>query len=192
VIAEALVFLVSTIVGLFSLALLLRFYLQLARAPARNPISHFVVALTDPIVRPARRIIPGWGGIDLSTLVLAWLSEFLLLVLVRVIEMAFLGAGSMPVVTFLVLAALSIVRMSVYLLIGALIVQAVLSWVAPHSPVAPLVNGLVRPFLRPFQRWNLNIGGVDLSPLVLIIVLQLILMIPVRWLEGMVRYVLGG
>ncbi|MBI1394343.1 MAG: YggT family protein [Betaproteobacteria bacterium] len=188
-ITEALTFLISTILGLFSFALLLRFYLQAARAPARNPVSQFVVALTDFIVRPARRYIPGWAGMDLSTLVLAWFTEFLLLLLVRLVQG---GAFGVPVVGFLLLAVVSIVRMSIYILMGALIIQAILSWIAPYSPVAPVANSVTRPFLRPFQRWVPPVGNVDLSPLVLLIVLQLILMVPVRWLEGAVRYFLGG
>jgi YggT family protein len=192
VIAQALLFLVGTIVSLFSTALLLRFFLQVARAPARNPISQFVNALTDPVVRPARRIVPGWAGLDLSTLVLAWVAEFLLLVLQQLIGSAFGMTAGMPIVAFLVLGAISVLRMSVYIYMGALILQAVLSWVAPFSPVMPVVNSLTRPLLRPFQRWVPAIGGVDLSPLVLIIVLQLVLMIPVHWLESMARFALGG
>jgi YggT family protein len=192
VIAQALLFLVGTIVSLFSTALLLRFFLQVARAPARNPISQFVNALTDPVVRPARRIVPGWAGLDLSTLVLAWVAEFLLLVLQQLIGSAFGMTAGMPIVAFLVLGAISVLRMSVYIYMGALILQAVLSWVAPFSPVMPVVNSLTRPLLRPLQRRVPAIGGVDLSPLVLIIVLQLVLMIPVHWLESMARFALGG
>ncbi len=191
-IAQALLFLVGTIVSLFSTALLLRFFLQVARSPARNPISQFVNALTDPVVRPARRIVPGWAGLDLSTLVLAWIAEFLLLVLQQLIGSAFGMTAGMPVIAFLVLAAVSVLRMSVYIYMGALILQAVLSWVAPYSPVMPVVTSLTRPLLRPFQRWVPPIGGVDLSPLVLIIALQLVLMIPVHWLESMARFALGG
>lgn len=190
--AEALVFLISTILGLFSLALLIRFYMQVARAPARNPISQFVNALTDPLVRPARRFIPGWAGLDLSTLVLAWFTEFVLLVLVRLVQGMATNGLSLPILAFVFVAAVSVLRTSIYILMGALILQAVLSWVAPYSPVAPIVNAVTRPFLRPFQRWVPPIGNVDLSPLVLIIALQLALMVPVRWLEGLVYYLFGG
>lgn len=191
-IAEALLFLVGTLLGLYATVLLLRFYLQIARAQARNPVSQFVNALTDPVVRPARRFIPGWAGLDLSTLVLAWFAEFLLLVVQQVIGSAFGLSSGMPVLAFVFVAAVSIVRMSVYILMGALILQAVLSWVAPQSPVMPVASALTRPFLRPFQRRVPLVGGVDLSPLVLIIVLQLVLMIPVRWLDSAVRFAFGG
>ena len=88
------------------------------------------------------------------------------------------------------LAAIAIVRMSLYILIGVLIVQAVLSWVNPYSPYAPLLNALSRPFLRPFQRVIPPVANVDLTPLVLIIVCQLLLMLPVADLEGSVARLL--
>lgn len=188
---QALTFLIETILGLFSITLLIRFYLQLARIPPRNPISQFAVALTDPVVRPARRFIPGWAGLDLSTLVLAWFTEFLQLVLVRVVAGLFIDGVGIPVIALAVLAGISVIRLSLYILMGALIVQAILSWVAPYSPIAPVVNGLTRPFVRPIQRRLPPVGNVDLSPLVLLIVLQLILMVPVNWLTSLVAHLFG-
>jgi len=189
---QAIVFLLQTFLGLFSIALLLRFYLQLVRAPARNPVSQFLAALTDFAVRPARRVIPGLWGIDLSTLVLAWLVEFVLLVAVLlVIGQAFGAEIGLSVVGLILLAAVNVLRASLYILMGALIVQAVLSWVAPHSsPITPVVNALTRPLLRPLQRRIPPVGAVDLSPLFAIVALQLILMLPVTWLESVVRSML--
>ena len=190
--AQALLFLIDTFLGLFAAVLLVRFYLQVMRAPARNPLSHFVLAVTDWIVRPARRAIPGWGGLDLSTLVLAWATEFLLLVASRLVQMMVIGELPMPVAGFALLAVVAIVRTSLYILMGALILQAVLSWVAPHSPVAPVLNGLVRPFLQPIQRRVPPVGNVDLSPLLLIVAVQLVLMLLIPWLGGLVAGLLGG
>ena len=189
-IAQALIFLADTVLGLFSTVFLVRFYLQVARAPARNPISQFVTALTDPVVRPARRLIPGWAGLDLSTLVLAWLSEFILLVLVRLIEIALMGDVSLPLAVFAALAVVSVLRISIYILMGAVIIQAILSWVAPLSPIAPVLVSVVRPFIRPIQKHVPPVGNVDLSPLILLIVLQLILMLPLMWLANAVRALL--
>jgi YggT family protein len=189
--SQAIAFLLQTFLGLFSIALLLRFYLQLMRAPARNPVSQFLAALTDFAVRPARRVIPGLWGMDLSTLVLAWLVEFVLLVAVLlVIGHAFGAEIGLSVVGLLLLAGVNVLRASLYILMGALIVQAVLSWVAPQSPVAPVVNALARPLLRPLQRRIPLVGGVDLSPLFAIVALQLVLMLPVAWLESVVRSLL--
>jgi YggT family protein len=181
---QAASFLVETIVGLFALALLLRFYLQLVRAPYRNPISQFLCALTDFIVVPARRVIPGLWGIDLATLFLAWLCEALLLFALLALRGAEPDAfTAAAVMAILVLAALKILKMSIYILMVAVIVQAILSWVNPYSPVAPLLNSLTQPLLRPLQRRIPMVANVDLSPLVLIIVLQLILIVPIAWLE---------
>jgi YggT family protein len=191
VFSNAIVFLLQTFLGLFSIALLLRFYLQLARAPARNPVSQFLAALTDFAVRPARRVIPGLWGVDLSTLVLAWLVEFLLLIAVLlVVGQAFGAETGLSVVGLVLLAAVSVVRSSLYILMGALIVQAVLSWVAPYSPIAPVVNALTRPILRPIQRRIPPVGAVDLSPLFAIVACQLALMLPVAWLDSVVRTLL--
>jgi YggT family protein len=88
------------------------------------------------------------------------------------------------------LALIALVRMSLYILIGVLIVQAVLSWVNPYSPYAPLMNALSRPFLRPIQRIIPPVANVDLTPIVLIIVCQLLLMVPVAYLEGSIAQLL--
>ena len=182
---QALVFLFETFFGLFSVALLVRFYLQVARAPARNQISQFVVALTDFAVRPARRVIPGVAGLDLATLLLSWLVELLLLVIVMTLKgYPFSAEIGLAGIGLALLAVLNVFRMSLYILIGALIVQSVLSWTSAQSPLAPVFNSLVRPFLKPLQRRIPPIGNVDLSPLILVIGCQLILMVPVRWLEG--------
>lgn len=189
--SNAIVFLLQTFLGLFSTALLLRFYLQLARAPARNPVSQFLAALTDFAVRPARRVIPGLWGVDLSTLVLAWLVELLLLLAVLfVVGQTFGAEVGLSVVGLVLLAAVNVIRASLYILMGALIVQAVLSWVAPYSPIAPVVNSLTRPILRPIQRRIPPVGAVDLSPLFAIVACQLALMLPVAWLDSLVRSLL--
>jgi len=191
VFSNAIVFLLQTFLGLFSIALLLRFYLQLVRAPARNQVSQFLAALTDFAVRPARRVIPGLWGIDLSTLVLAWLVELLLLVAVLFVVGQTLGAEvGLSVIGLILLAGVNVLRASLYILMGALIVQAVLSWVAPHSPIAPVVNTLTRPLLRPIQRRIPPVGAVDLSPLFAIVACQLALMLPLAWLDSLVRTLL--
>lgn len=190
--AHALLFLLDTFLGLFSAVLLVRFYLQVMRAPARNPLSHFVLSLTDWIVRPARRVIPGWGGLDLSTLVLAWATEYVLLVVSRFVQMLVMGDLPIPLAGFALLAVVGVLSRSLYILMGALILQAVLSWIAPHSPVYPVVNSLVRPFLRPIQQRVPPVGQVDLSPLLLIVAVQLVLMLLIPWLGGLVSGLFGG
>jgi len=181
---NALVFLIETIAGLFTVALLVRFFMQWARAPQRNPVSEVVNALTNFAVLPARRFIPGLWGLDLATLLVAWLVQFLELFLVLLLGGYPLHAD--PVQAFAAIALLAVVRLlrlGLYILMVALIVQAVLSWVNPYSSVAAVTNVLTRPFLRPVQRLVPPIANVDLSPLVLIVICQLILMLPVAYLE---------
>ncbi len=185
--SNALVFLVETLVGLFGLVLLLRFYLQLARAPYRNPVSQFIAAVTDFAVIPARRVVPGLWGADLATLLLAWLVQILELVLVLQLKGYAVGsAAGMAVLAISMLAVVKLLKLSVYILMVAVLIQAVLSWVNPHTPLAPVLDALTRPFLRPIQRRLPVLGGVDLSPLFLLIACQLALMLPVAWLEGAV------
>jgi YggT family protein len=185
--SNALIFLVNTVCGLFVVALLLRFYLQWARASHRNPLSEFLQALTDFMVRPARRIVPGLWGLDLSTLALAWLVQLLEILLVLQIRGYGLGpAAGQTFAAAALLALVMILKIGLYVVMAAVIVQVVLSWVSPHSPLMPLANSLTRPFLREFQRRVPPIGNVDLSPLFVLVVLQLLLILPVAWLEAAV------
>jgi YggT family protein len=180
----ALIFLVETVFGLFVVTLLLRFYLQWARAPIRNPLSEFLRALTDFMVRPARRVVPGLWGLDLATFVLAWLLQ--LLELFILLQLRGYQGGPDVGLAFVVLVALALValaRIGLYIVIVALIVQVVLSWLSPHNPLAPLASSLTRPFLQPFRKRIPPVGNVDLSPLFLIVAIQLLLMLPVAWAE---------
>lgn len=182
--ANALIFLVKTVFGLFTIALLLRFYMQWARAAYRNPLSEFVSALTDFLVRPARRVIPGLWGLDLSTLVAAWLVQFAELLVVLQISGTQPGAAAGSIVAGLaLLAVVMIAKLGLYIVIAVVVCQVVVSWVNPYTPIAPLLNSMTRPFLRPFQRVIPPIANVDLSPLVLIILCQLLLMLPIAYLE---------
>jgi len=186
-ITSALIFLVDTVFGLFVAALLLRFYLQWARVPYRNPLSEFLQALTDFMVRPARRLIPGLWGLDLATLALAWLAQFLELLIVLQIRGYPLGPeAGMIVAAAALMALVMLAKIGLYIVMVAVIAQVLLSWVGPHSPMMPLLNSMTRPFLRVFQRRIPPIGNVDLSPLFLLVVIQLLLMLPVAYLEAVI------
>ena len=182
--ADALIFLIKTVFGLFTMALLLRFYMQWARAAYRNPLSDFLAALTDFVVRPARRVVPGLWGTDLATVALAWAVQVIELALVLHIDAPPLTAGTGAILAGLVLLALvSIIRLFLYIVIAVVVFQVVVSWINPYTPLAPLLNTMTRPFLRPLQRRIPPVANVDLSPLVLIIACQLLLMVPVAYLE---------
>ncbi len=190
-IAGALAFLVETAFGLFTFALLLRFYLQWARAPHRNPVSDFLHALTDFAVRPARRLIPGLWGLDFSTLTLAWLAQFVELWLSLAIRGWEPGAQVGAALGALaLLAVVKVLKQLVYIVMGAVLIQAILSWVAPYSPVMPLLSSMARPWTRLFQRVIPPVGNVDLSPLFVLVACQLVLMVPLAVLEGMMARLL--
>ena len=183
---QALVFLLETFLGLFVLALLLRFFLQMVRAPAHNPLSQFVMALTDFVVRPARRVIPGLWGYDLSSLVLAWLLEIVKVSSVRwVMGADFASPAGIALVGLLCFSAVNLLKVMIYVVLVTTIIQAVLSWINPYSPIAPILNAMTRPFLNVFRRRIPPIGGVDLSPLFVLVVCQLLLMWPVSPLHAL-------
>ncbi len=187
---QAVIYILTTLVNLFVLAVLMRFYAQAFRASFRNPIAQFVVAFTDWAVKPTRRIVPQLFGLDSASLIVAWLVEIALWGVV----LALLGAASVenPIFWAALVAygLVMVIKLSIYLLIGVVVVQAVLSWVNPHHPIQPFFDSLGKPFLRPFQRIIPLVGGVDLSPMVLLIALQVLLMLPIALLEGTVRQIL--
>jgi YggT family protein len=183
--ANALIFVAQVAFGLLTLALLLRFYLQWVRAPYRNPLADFVNALTDFMVRPARRVVPGLWGLDLPTLLLAWLVQLLeLLVVLQVRGYRFGAEVGLAAIGIAALAATAVLKMLIYIVLAATLLQALLSWINPGSPVAPLLDAMTRPFLRLFRRRIPPVGNVDLSPLLLLVVCQLLLMLPVAWFES--------
>jgi YggT family protein len=183
--AAALEFLLESLGALFVLALLLRFHMQWLRAPFRNPVGQAVMALTDFVVKPLRRVLPAWGGLDWASLAPAWLLQWLLLLALlwlRGFPLLVAGAAILPGVALWALVRL--LALSLYLLMGVIFVQAILSWVNPYSPLASVLNALSAPFLGPLRRFLPPLGGsLDLSPLIALIVLQLCLMLPVAWLE---------
>jgi YggT family protein len=181
---NAVAFVVDTIFHLFILAALVRFWMQALRAPSRNSIAQFTMALTDFIVKPMRRVIPGLWGLDLASLLVAWAAEFLLQVVLLLLIDAPIGNNPAVLTAVLYLALVKLIRLSVYIVMGAVFIQALLSWVNPYHPVAPFFDALTKPFLRPFQKAVPLIGGVDITPVLVLIVCQLIIMLPITWLEG--------
>ena len=182
---QAIKFLIDVIFGLFTYALLMRFVMQWLRAPFRNPLGQAVIALTDWIVKPLRRVLSGWKGIDWASLVALLLFQFLWLFTLYV---AFGGGFALlgPGLPFLLVATLrAVFKAMLWLLIVVVFAQAILSWVAPDGPLSGTLNALTFPFLRPIRRVLPPLGGtLDLSPLVVIVAAQLALMTVVPWLES--------
>ena len=165
-------FLVDTAVTLFVFLLLLRFHFQWLRVPFRNPVGEFVLLTTGWLVLPVRRFIPGLAGLDLATLLAAWV----VLALGQWIQIAIAGAQP-ALVPLLLVALVDLLRYSLYILVGAVLIQVVFSWINPYTPAAPVLDALTRPFLRPLRRFVPPIGNFDLTPLVLLILVQVALIV---------------
>jgi YggT family protein len=171
--AEALIYIIQTLGSLYLLIVLLRFILQLVRADFYNPLSQFAVKATQPLLKPLRRIIPGFGGLDLASLILAILVQLVLMVVVVLI------AGANPVaigLQLLVWAIIAVTSLFLKIFFFAMIISVILSWVAPgsYNPGAQLVNQICEPLLAPFRKLIPNLGGLDISPIFAFIALNLL------------------
>lgn len=174
---QAVFFLFNAVVSFFCTLFLLRFMMQMARVSFAGQIGDFVVKTTNWAVKPLRRIVPGMAGVDWASLIAAlWLQLMLSALVISLSPMELTADSAGMVLMILMLAIRGLIRLAIYIVIGALILQAVLSWINPYSPVAPLVNQLSRPILDPIRRFVPSISGVDLSPLVAILLLQVVLM----------------
>ncbi len=186
--ADAAQFLLRTTFDLMACAFFMRFWMQWARVPFSNPFAQFVVKVTNFAVRPVRRVVPGMFGLDWASLLLFFLAELLMVLSIHwVMGYPFTVAGSNVIPGFLLLALASALRLGLYVMIGFVLIQAVLSWINPFSPLAPVFYAMARPILAPFQKFVPSMGGVDLTPLVALIVVQLILVAPVAALERLAR-----
>lgn len=174
---QAITFLLDAVVSFFCTLFLLRFMMQLARVSFAGQLGDFVVRLTNWAVKPLRRIVPGVAGVDWASLVaVLWLQLMLAGLVLALSPIALSADGAGMALMILMLAVRGTIRLAIYIMIGALILQAVLSWVNPYSPIAAPVNQLVRPILDPLRRIVPLISGIDLSPLVAILLLQVVLM----------------
>ncbi len=181
---EALQLLLDTLLQPFAVILLLRFHLQWLRTPMRNPLGAFIMSLTNFLVLRTRRFIPPIWGLDMATLLLAFLVEATYLAITLWLSISSIGF-SLP--GLLLWTTVKLLNISLYLLMAALFIQALLSWFHPHSPMAGAASSVTKPFLMPLQRRIPLFGNIDLSLLLLFIVCQLILILPLRWLENMAK-----
>ncbi|HKW79559.1 MAG TPA: YggT family protein [Casimicrobiaceae bacterium] len=188
--ADALRFLVDTVFGLIVYSALLRFLMQWLRAPFRNPLGQAVAALTDWAVKPLRRVLPGFHGLDWASLLLAWIGQLVWLAALAALSGAALS-GTLAA-WLAALAVVELVKAALWILIVAVFVQALLSWVAPDGPLAGVLNALTFRFLSPIRRKLPPLGGtLDLSPLIVIVLAYLVLILPVAWLEQTVARMFG-
>ena len=171
--AEAGTFLISVIFGFIILMVMLRFILQWARADFYNPISQFIVKISDPMLKPLRRIIPGIAGMDMASILLMLILKFVELLLVLAIS-----GQSVHLLVILIVSIMGLLKLFLYVFIFAIIIMAVASWIAPgnYNPVLNLIHQLIAPIMRPIQRRVKPVSGMDLSPLVALLILNLVAM----------------
>ncbi len=180
----AAIYILQTLGSLYLLIVLLRFILQLVRADFYNPLSQFIVRATKPLLNPLRRIIPGFGGIDLASLVLAILIQLVLMILILMLMGYGVGGFIMQLLIWSIIAVTSLFLKVFFF---ALIISVILSWVAPgsYNPGAQLVNQICEPPLMPFRKLLPNLGGLDLSPIFAFLALKLIDMLVINNLAAM-------
>jgi YggT family protein len=162
---------VDTIASVLGGVLLLRFWMQAIRVRPPSSVAQFTFQLSDWLVRPLRRIVPGVGGYDWASL----LGAFVIVLLAKSVWLLFNAA--IPFQFILMMALQTFLQWIIYGFIALLIIEAVFSWINPHAPLAPFVRALNEPLLRPLRRVVPLIGSLDLSLLVALILLQVALLL---------------
>jgi len=166
---QALYFILRTLTQLYLLLLLLRFWLPMLRADFRNPVAQGVLRLTSPLVIPLRRFIPPIGRIDTSTVLVAFGIEYLL-----ILVLLMLTGTSASITTIALTAIIDLAILSLNMFFFVVLLRIILSWVAPHNynPVMAMLGTIAEPVLSPFRRLVRPIGGIDISPIFAIVLLQ--------------------
>ena len=166
---QALYFIIKTLTQLYLLVLLLRFWLPMLRADFRNPLAQGILRITSPLVVPLRRFVPAIGRLDTATVLVACVIQYLTVLLLLVIR-----GHMVDTVPILVTTLIELMILSLNLFFFVILIKIILSWVAPHTynQATALLTTLAEPILRPFRRIIPPIGGLDISPIFAIILLQ--------------------
>lgn len=178
-ISQGLVFLVDILLGLYILAVLLRFLFQVVRADFYNSFSQALVTITNPTLAPLRRMIPGLYGIDVAAIVLLLILQCLKNFIIWLIQ------GVQPkVMGLVVVSAADLLQLTLWVFIMAIFIRVILSWVSPYAarqhPAVGLLNNLTDPLMRPARQMIPPMGGIDLSPIVVFILLYLTIILLVK------------
>jgi len=166
---RAIIYIVDTLASLFTLILLLRFWLPWFGADFRNPMAQGILQITSPLVNPLRRIVPAIGRIDTATILLAFVVQVVTVIIMLLLMDAPLSAR------FVVVGSIfKLIKLSLTMFTFAIIIRIVLSWIAPntYNPATVLIANMTDPILRPFRRYIPSIGGLDVSPIFAIIALS--------------------
>lgn len=183
------IFLIKTLFGLYILAVMLRLMLQLVRADFYNPVSQFLVKVTNPPLKPLRRIIPGLFGIDMAAVVLMAALKAVEVVFIQLFLSAPMSAAGVALLT-----AGQLISLLFDVFFFSILIQAVMSWINPRSynPVVGLLHSINEPLLRPARRIIPPISGMDFSPIVVLILLQLLSILLVAPILDLGRHLMAG
>ena len=183
--SDALLYLVNTIFALYILLVTLRFLLQTVGADSRNPISQFLLQVTNPPLRLLRRLVPAHGGLDWSCITLMVVLQAVELFLASLISFG----TYIALAGLLVLSVAELLELILYIFMFVIFVQVILSWINPgaYHPITVLMHQLSEPLLRPARRVLPAVQGIDFSPILVFIFLQLSLMLLVRPLADLGR-----
>lgn len=167
-ITSAIVFILNAVTSLYLLVLLLRFWMPWLNADFRNPLAQGILKFTSPVVIPVRRIVPSFGRLDTATVLVAFIIQYLTILLLLLIMGQSAGIAEITLTSLVKLAVLSI-----NLFVYAIFVRIILSWISPgnYNPATAIITTLTEPVLRPFRRFIPAIGGFDISPIFAIILL---------------------
>ena len=162
---------IDTVAAVLGGVLLLRFWMQVVRIRPPSSIGQFTFQLSDWLVRPLRRVLPGVGGIDWASLI----GAFVVAVLATVIDIWIVSQFSVQ--ALLLLSVLRLLQWIFYGLMGFIFIEVIFSWVNPHAPLAPFVRALNEPLMRPLRRVIPLVGNIDLTPLVALVLLRIVLQV---------------
>jgi YggT family protein len=171
---------VDTVASLLAALLLLRFWMQAVRVRPPFSLGQFIFKLTDWLVLPLRRVMPGWGGLDWASLFSAVLVALLSVAIELGVRSVFSGQA------WLLLSLLTLIHWVAYGFIGLVVIEVIFSWVNPDAPLAPLVRALNEPLMQPLRRLIPPIAGVDLSPIVAFLLLRIVLFVTDNLLLGLI------
>jgi YggT family protein len=181
------VFLISTLFGLYILAFMLRLILQMVRADFYNPVSRFIVKITNPPLKPLRRFIPGFAGIDMASVIIMLalqMLEFFIITLLR-------NFPAPDILGLTLYAFIQLVTLGFYVFLFSIFILAILSWINPgqYNPINNLLSQITAPVLRPVRRLLPPMSGMDLSPMLAMVglwLIKLLLLDPLGlWAKGM-------
>lgn len=163
---------VNTIAGLFLFVVILRFLLQAVRADFYNPISQFIVKVTNPLLLPIRKVVPGLGGYDVSSLVLAVIIQFITICA----TLALIGFWPLPFANVAVWSVLGTLGIFLDLYFWGILIIIIISWIAPNNPnpAIDLLKQIVEPVMKPIREKMPDMGGIDLSPIIVILLLRVV------------------